>query len=151
MAVKAENKDTTLALFDRLKNEIVQNGRVNKLMLRAAFGNAITDRVFGMAWWRAKRELEDEGIFLVPVHKQTGMYRIASSEDVVRKAMYDSRLKVVKQLDRREELIVNAQKHKDLSEEDRQRLNTEEIVYSRFVQAAHRELLRRERKRPSGL
>lgn len=142
---------TTLAIFDRMKGEIVSNGRLNKHMLRAAFGPEISDRKFGMAWHYARMQLEEEGYFLKPVRGESGMYAIATPDDVADKALNKSRLKVVKAVDRRSDLLRNAQRHIGLDDGSRSRLNAEEIIYSRFQEVAHRALLRREKKQPAGL
>jgi hypothetical protein len=147
----AEKQSTTLAVFDRMKAEIVSGGQLNKHMLRAAFGPDITDRRFGMSFHHARMQLEDEGYFLKPVRGKSGVYAIATADDVADKALNKSRLRVVKAVDRRQDILRNAQKHAGLDEESRQRLNAEEVVYSRFQQVAHRALLKRERKMPEGL
>lgn len=142
---------TTLTLLDRLRQDIVKNGQLNRLMLRAAFGPAITDRAFGIAFSKARAQLQSEGLFIKPVPGKTGLYTIATPEDVTHKALDTSRTAVVKQIRKRGELLVDAQKHAGLDEESRSRINAEEIVYSRFVQIAERSLLKAQRKKPEGL
>lgn len=142
---------TTVALLDKFREEIVKDGKLNRLMLRAAFGPEVTDRAFGVAFSLARAQLEADGLFIKPVPGKTGMYAIASPEDVTRKAVDGSRLAVVRSIRKRGALLVNAQKHRGLDEESRQKLNAEEIVYSRFVQVAERMLLKSQRKKPDGL
>lgn len=145
------DRTTTLVLLERMRSLIVADGQVNKHALRASFGDQVTDRQFGMAWSQYAKELRSEGLFIKPTPGQCGIYRIASAEDVVKKAIDTSRHAVVKKIRDRGELLVNAQKCCGLDEESRVRLNTEEVVYSRFVQVAERMLLKASKKKPEGL
>ena len=82
MSQPNEKQTTTITVFDRMKAEIVSNGQLNRHMLRAAFGPDITDRKFGMAFHYARMQLEEEGYFLKPVKGKSGMYAIATADDV---------------------------------------------------------------------
>lgn len=136
-------------LLDRVRGELAA-GEVNLHLVRASFPQ-LTDRQFGLAVYAVTKELQRSGLFLKPVPGKPGVRRVATAENVAEKALNGSRRAVVNKIRQRSELLVNAQKHKDLDEGSRQKINAEEVVYSRFVQVAERMLLKSERKVPEGL
>jgi hypothetical protein len=146
----SDKKATTLAVIEKVR-EIAIIGRLDRRALRSAFGPNVSDFQFGMAFYTAKRALEEEGYFIKPSRKEPGVYVISTAEDVQEKALNKSRTALVKAGRRRMELIQHAQKHPWMDDDARNRLQTEEMLYGRTLQFMERALLRSQRKRPDGL
>lgn len=146
----SKRQETTLALLEKL-HSMVTVGRMDKKALRAAFGPAVTDFQFNMAFSAARAALQHEGYFIKASRKEPGVCLIATAEDVADKALNKSRVALATKGRQRMVLIQDAQKHVGMDEESRTRLKTEELLYGRTLQFMERALLKSQRKKPEGL
>ena len=115
--------------------------------LRARYPD-IPDVSFRMWFWRARKVLEAEGIFVQPLGN--GRYGVAGPAYVVHEALHRSRRKIKRAIRRRTETLAGAQRNQEISPSARDRVSREEELHSRFATQALRDLRRKSEKKPPG-
>lgn len=139
-----------ITVYDSV-HKMIREGYVDKKAIKRMFPD-IKSWKFELEWHKARmRLLEDQGITLTRVRGRPGVYGRDDSATTLDKAINRTRLHEIHVIERRQSLLVDAQKSDALSPEHRARINSEELRHGRFVFLAQRDLLLRHRRKPPGV